>query len=59
MVGVVAATARLAAAACVDRLLVNTSGLVTGPGVALKRWKIEALNPDRSSLSPVPTNSLR
>jgi len=47
MVGVVAASARLAATACVDRLLVNTGGLIAGPGVALKRWKLEALNPSR------------
>ena len=49
MAGIIAATARLAAAAaaCVDRLLVNTSGLVAGPGVALKRWKLEALSPDQ------------
>lgn len=43
---VVAASARLASAATADRLLVNSSGLVTGPGIALKRWKLEALDPD-------------
>jgi polynucleotide 5'-hydroxyl-kinase GRC3/NOL9 len=47
MVGVIAASARLAAMALADRLLVNTSGLIAGPGVALKRWKMEALDPDR------------
>lgn len=46
MAGLIAASARLAAGACADRLIVNTSGLVAGPGVALKRWKLEALDPD-------------
>jgi len=44
--GVVAASARLAARATGDRLVINTSGLITGPGVALKRWKLDALDPD-------------
>jgi len=44
--GVVAASARLAGQAACDRLVVNTSGLITGPGVALKRWKLDALEPD-------------
>ena len=47
MAGVIAASARLAAAALSDRLLINTSGLIAGPGVALKRWKMEALDPDQ------------
>ncbi len=47
MAGTIAATARLAGASNADRLVVNTSGLVTGPGVALKRWKLDALDPDR------------
>jgi polynucleotide 5'-hydroxyl-kinase GRC3/NOL9 len=46
MAGVIAASARLAAGASADRLLVNTSGLIAGPGIALKRWKMEALQPD-------------
>jgi polynucleotide 5'-hydroxyl-kinase GRC3/NOL9 len=46
MAGVVASAARLAQAARCDRLIVNTSGLVSGPGLALKRWKIDALAPD-------------
>jgi polynucleotide 5'-hydroxyl-kinase GRC3/NOL9 len=46
MAGVVACVARLAQAAAVERLVVNTSGLVRGPGLALKRWKIDALAPD-------------
>jgi polynucleotide 5'-hydroxyl-kinase GRC3/NOL9 len=45
--GVIAASARLAAAACADRLLINSSGLIAGPGIALKRWKLEALDPDQ------------
>jgi polynucleotide 5'-hydroxyl-kinase GRC3/NOL9 len=45
MAGVIAASARLANAATCDRLIVNTSGLVHGPGVALKRWKLDALDP--------------
>lgn len=44
--GVIAATARLASAASTDRLVVNTSGLIGGPGIALKRWKLDALDPD-------------
>ena len=47
MAGVIAASARLAAAACADRLLINTSGLIAGPGIALKRWKLEALGADQ------------
>jgi polynucleotide 5'-hydroxyl-kinase GRC3/NOL9 len=46
MAGVVASVARLAQAAAMERLIVNTSGLVRGPGLALKRWKIDALAPD-------------
>lgn len=46
MTAAVAATARLASASEANRLVVNTSGLVTGPGVALKRWKLDALDPD-------------
>jgi polynucleotide 5'-hydroxyl-kinase GRC3/NOL9 len=45
MAGVIAASARLANAAACDRLIVNTSGLVHGPGRALKRWKLDALDP--------------
>jgi polynucleotide 5'-hydroxyl-kinase GRC3/NOL9 len=45
LTGTIAATARLACAAKADRLVVNTSGLITGPGVPLKRWKLDALNP--------------
>lgn len=44
--GVVAASARLAARATGDRLVINTSGLITGPGVPIKRWKLDALDPD-------------
>ena len=44
--GVVAASARLAAQTDCDRLIANTSGLIAGPGVTLKRWKLEALDPD-------------
>jgi polynucleotide 5'-hydroxyl-kinase GRC3/NOL9 len=42
---IVAGAARLAGAVT-DRLLVNTSGLVDGPGYSLKRLKIDALRPD-------------
>jgi polynucleotide 5'-hydroxyl-kinase GRC3/NOL9 len=45
--GVIAASARLGGSARADRLLVNTSGLIAGPGLALKRWKMEALDPDQ------------
>ena len=44
--GVIAATARLAAEASADRMIVNTSGLIAGPGIPLKRWKLDALDPD-------------
>jgi polynucleotide 5'-hydroxyl-kinase GRC3/NOL9 len=44
--GVIAATARLAGASSADRLVVNTSGLITGPGIPLKRWKLDALDAD-------------
>jgi polynucleotide 5'-hydroxyl-kinase GRC3/NOL9 len=47
MAGVVAASARLADMVAGARLIINTSGLISGPGVALKRWKIEALAPDK------------
>lgn len=50
---VVAGAARLAARAG-GRLLVNTSGLVEGPGLALKRWKLDALDPDRIVLLAAP-----
>jgi polynucleotide 5'-hydroxyl-kinase GRC3/NOL9 len=43
---VVAASARLANRSVADRLIVNTSGLIAGAGILLKRWKLEALNPD-------------
>ena len=46
MPAVIAGSARLADAPGVDRLIVNTSGLVAGPGIPLKRWKLEALNAD-------------
>jgi polynucleotide 5'-hydroxyl-kinase GRC3/NOL9 len=44
--GIVAGAARLACAAR-GRLLINTSGLIGGPGHSLKRLKIDALCPDR------------
>lgn len=44
--GVVAASARLAGESGCDRLIANTSGLITGPGIPLKRWKLDALDPD-------------
>ena len=44
--GVIAATARLASGSSADRLVVNTSGLITGPGIPLKRWKLDALDPE-------------
>jgi polynucleotide 5'-hydroxyl-kinase GRC3/NOL9 len=44
--GTVAATDRLAGAAGAARLVVYTSGLIHGPGIALKRWKLDALDPD-------------
>jgi polynucleotide 5'-hydroxyl-kinase GRC3/NOL9 len=44
--GVIAATARLAGSSSIDRLVVNTSGLITGPGIPLKRWKLDALDAD-------------
>jgi polynucleotide 5'-hydroxyl-kinase GRC3/NOL9 len=43
---IVAGAARLAYAAR-ERLLVNTTGLIDGPGYSLKRLKIDALCPDR------------
>ncbi|MFL5288292.1 MAG: Clp1/GlmU family protein [Rhodopila sp.] len=43
--GIVAGAARLAYAVP-ERLLVNTSGLINGPGHTLKRLKIDALCPD-------------
>jgi polynucleotide 5'-hydroxyl-kinase GRC3/NOL9 len=46
LTGTIAATARLANAADADRLVVNTSGLITGPGIPLKRWKLDALDPE-------------
>jgi polynucleotide 5'-hydroxyl-kinase GRC3/NOL9 len=46
MPGVIAATARLADLTSADRLVVNTSGLINGPGIPLKRWKLDALNSD-------------
>jgi polynucleotide 5'-hydroxyl-kinase GRC3/NOL9 len=46
LAGVVAAAARLARTAGPGRLVVNTSGLIAGPGLTLKRWKLEALDPD-------------
>lgn len=46
MAGVVASVARLAQGAAAEHLIVNTSGLVRGPGLALKRWKIDALDPE-------------
>jgi polynucleotide 5'-hydroxyl-kinase GRC3/NOL9 len=46
MAGVVASVARLARAARTEALVINTSGLVRGPGLALKRWKIDALDPE-------------
>ncbi|HEX2560789.1 Clp1/GlmU family protein [Phenylobacterium sp.] len=53
MPAVVTGTARLAARAS-RRLLVNTSGLVDGPGLALKRWKLDVLDPDRIVLLAQP-----
>ena len=44
--GIVAGIGRLAAEAAADVLLVNTGGLLAGPGRRLKAAKIEALNPD-------------
>ncbi len=41
-----AVVARLASGQGAATLVVNTSGLVAGPGLALKRWKLEALAPD-------------
>ena len=58
--GVVAASARLTGTFGGNRLIVNTDGLITGPGVGLKRWQLDALAPDRilaicrgSELQPV------
>lgn len=67
---VIAATSRLASAAATDRLVVNTSGLVTGPGIALKRWKLDALDPEHvvaiarghelaPVLAPLPSERVR
>jgi polynucleotide 5'-hydroxyl-kinase GRC3/NOL9 len=39
-------TGRLAQRTDADRLIVNTSGLLSGPGVRLKAAKIDALQPD-------------
>ena len=69
MAGVVAACARLANRAGDGRLIVNTSGLISGPGVPLKRWKVEALDPDclvaiayagelEQVLAPLPRSSV-
>lgn len=44
--GIVAGSARLALDAG-ERLVVNTGGLVDGPGRVLKRLKLDALRPDR------------
>jgi polynucleotide 5'-hydroxyl-kinase GRC3/NOL9 len=44
--GVIASTARLARESSAERLVVNTSGLITGPGIPLKRWKLDALDPE-------------
>jgi polynucleotide 5'-hydroxyl-kinase GRC3/NOL9 len=49
MPATVAAAARLSrldGAALEARLVVNTSGLVAGPGRALKRWTLDALDPE-------------
>ncbi len=46
MAGVIASVARLAGQAGGHQLVVNTSGLIGGPGLALKRWKLDALYPD-------------
>ena len=46
MPATVAAAARLSRLEGPARLVVNTSGLVAGPGVALKRWTLEALDPE-------------
>lgn len=43
---VVAAVARLAGTPGLAPLVVNTSGLVVGPGIPLKRAKVDALEPD-------------
>jgi polynucleotide 5'-hydroxyl-kinase GRC3/NOL9 len=42
----VAAAARLSHVEEEARLVVNTSGLVAGPGIALKRWTLDALDPE-------------
>jgi polynucleotide 5'-hydroxyl-kinase GRC3/NOL9 len=42
----VAAAARLSHVEEEGRLVVNTSGLVAGPGIALKRWTLDALDPE-------------
>jgi polynucleotide 5'-hydroxyl-kinase GRC3/NOL9 len=65
MAGTIAASARLATKYAQERLIVNTSGLVGGSGVPLKRWKLDAPEPDHvvalvrgeelaSALSPLP-----
>lgn len=43
---VIAAVARLAETPGLDRLVVNTGGLVVGPGIPLKRAKVDALEPE-------------
>jgi polynucleotide 5'-hydroxyl-kinase GRC3/NOL9 len=45
MAAVVASVARLASEDA-GRLVVNTSGLIAGPGLALKRWTLDALAPE-------------
>ncbi len=45
--GVIAAVARLSSGDMADRMVVNTSGLITGPGISLKRSKLDVLAPDR------------
>lgn len=46
MPGTIAAAARLSRVEDEARLVVNTSGLVAGPGIALKRWTLDALDPE-------------
>lgn len=46
MPATVAAAARLSRVEDEARLVVNTSGLVAGPGFALKRWTLDALDPE-------------
>lgn len=46
LMGLLAGTARLARLAAGERLVCNTSGLVGGPGIALKTFKLDAVQAD-------------